>query len=229
MFEHLKQAEALALGLGDRLRLGWVSAYLAACYFNSNKASLAEEAARRAFAIGTEREDFALQVMGHFFLGLTYLHVCKYRESITSLRWNVEALKGDWLHERFGEPGLPAVCWRMALISSSQQARGRLWPIPSMSSSRAPGMSTFALSSLAWVARIHGDMARAGRLLGAADALFEAIGQRRLHSNQVAHAAEVTLLRAALGEQAFAAAWVEGQAMTLQQATTYALEGSALS
>jgi hypothetical protein len=32
--------------------------------------------------------------------------------------------------------------------------------------------------------------------------------------------------RAALGEEAFAAAWAEGQAMTLEEAVAYALENS---
>jgi hypothetical protein len=36
--------------------------------------------------------------------------------------------------------------------------------------------------------------------------------------------AEVATARALLGDEAFAAAWAEGQAMTLEQAATYALE-----
>jgi hypothetical protein len=35
----------------------------------------------------------------------------------------------------------------------------------------------------------------------------------------------VAPLRAALGEEAFAAAWAAGRAMTLEQAIAYALEG----
>jgi hypothetical protein len=44
MFEHLQTAEALATALDDRHRLGWVSAYLAACYCNALKPREAEAA-----------------------------------------------------------------------------------------------------------------------------------------------------------------------------------------
>ena len=86
MFEHLHTAEALAVALDDRARLGWVSAYLAAYYCNAVKPRDAEAAGLRAMAIADERADLPLQVMSHFFLGLAYVYACRFRASIEALR-----------------------------------------------------------------------------------------------------------------------------------------------
>jgi tetratricopeptide (TPR) repeat protein len=67
---------------------------------------------------------------------------------------------------------------------------------------------------------------RAARLFGAASALRDAIG---MHLSPVDRSLYEPYLAAAhgeLGETAFAAAWAEGQALTLEQAIAYALEGS---
>jgi hypothetical protein len=65
---------------------------------------------------------------------------------------------------------------------------------------------------------------RAARLFGASDAMREAVGS-------VLYAADPSLLdrsvfevREQLGEEAFAAAWEEGRAMSLEQATAEAFE-----
>jgi class 3 adenylate cyclase/tetratricopeptide (TPR) repeat protein len=116
MFDHLHTAEALAIGLDDRERLGWVSAYLAAYYCNTVKPREAEAAGIRAMAIADERAGLPLQVMSHFFLGLAYVYACRFRESIEVLRWNVDRLQGESIYERFGEPGLPAAHSRSYLM-----------------------------------------------------------------------------------------------------------------
>ena len=116
MFDHLQQAEAVAIALNDRHRLAWVSAYLAACYCNAFKPREAEGAGLRAMAIADERADFPLQVMSHFFLGLAYVYACRFRESIQLLSWNIDRLQGEAVYERFGEPGLPAVFSRSYLV-----------------------------------------------------------------------------------------------------------------
>jgi predicted ATPase len=78
--------------------------------------------------------------------------------------------------------------------------------------------------SLEWLAMLTGaqeEPERAARLFGAAASLREAIGAGHLPSpgSERTH-----VIRVALGEEAFAAAWEEGQAMTLEQAIEYALE-----
>jgi class 3 adenylate cyclase/tetratricopeptide (TPR) repeat protein len=122
MFEQLRTAEALATALDDRHRLGWVSAYLAACYCNALKPREAEAAGLRAMAISDELADFPLQVMSHFFVGLVYVYACRFRESVAPFTWNVERLRGKLMYERLsamsamGEPGLPAIFTRSYLM-----------------------------------------------------------------------------------------------------------------
>jgi class 3 adenylate cyclase/tetratricopeptide (TPR) repeat protein len=122
MFEHLQTAEALATALDDRHRLGWVSAYLAACYCNTLKPREAEAAGLRALAIADELADFPLQVMSHFFVGLVYVYACRFRECVAPFSWNVERLRGEMMYERLsamsanGEAGLPAIFNRSYLM-----------------------------------------------------------------------------------------------------------------
>jgi hypothetical protein len=80
-----------------------------------------------------------------------------------------------------------------------------------------------SLEDLAVLAGRQGEAERAIRLLGAAEAFCETLGA----SPPVAVAAEyertVTEGRAVLGEAGFAATWAAGRAMSLEQATEYAL------
>src|SRR5262249_52548616 len=72
------------------------------------------------------------------------------------------------------------------------------------------------------VAAAREEPERAARLFAAADALFEGV-----HSRSVPARGErrvVAQVRSALGEEAFAAAWAEGRAMSLEQAISDALE-----
>ncbi len=63
----------------------------------------------------------------------------------------------------------------------------------------------------------------AARLSGAAEALREALGTPVPPVNRAEYERNVRAMRAQIDEKAFAAAWAEGRAMTLQQATAYAL------
>jgi non-specific serine/threonine protein kinase len=82
------------------------------------------------------------------------------------------------------------------------------------------------LDGLASIAGAEDTVVRAARLWGAEEALLEKIEasvyiyvpDRSLHQSRVAAA------RARLGEEAFAAAWAEGRAMTPEQAIEYALD-----
>ena len=115
MFDHLCAAERLAASLDDPRRLGWVSAYLSIYFSNTGDQDRAIETGQRALAIAMASEDFALEVMATFFLGLPYLSLGDYRQAVHYYRKNVETLTGEWLHERFGTPGLPSVFSRAYL------------------------------------------------------------------------------------------------------------------
>jgi predicted ATPase/DNA-binding XRE family transcriptional regulator/Tfp pilus assembly protein PilF len=68
------------------------------------------------------------------------------------------------------------------------------------------------------------DLRRATRLFGAAENLYPPLRFEMSAAERDEHDQAVAAARAALGEEAFAAAWAEGRAMTMEQSITYALE-----
>lgn len=79
------------------------------------------------------------------------------------------------------------------------------------------------LDALAGLAAAQGQAGRAARLYGAAAALHDALGWPLPPEERADHDRTVAAARAALGDEAFAAAWAEGRAMTRKQAFDYAL------
>jgi tetratricopeptide (TPR) repeat protein len=80
-----------------------------------------------------------------------------------------------------------------------------------------------ALAGVAAAASIREQPPRAARLLGAATALRAAIGATADPGARVTYDRALVATRAALGEEAFAAAWAAGQALSLEQAVAEAL------
>jgi non-specific serine/threonine protein kinase len=83
------------------------------------------------------------------------------------------------------------------------------------------------LEPLAWSAVVQEQPGRAARLGGAAETLREAIGAPLAPEYRLGHDQAVQAMRAALGDEVFAAAWAEGRALPLEQAIALALEGRA--
>ncbi len=79
------------------------------------------------------------------------------------------------------------------------------------------------VEGFAALAGAEGRPVRAARLFGAAEALRSVIGYRLPLADQAEHDRHVSALRTELGDTAFAEAWAEGRAMTLEQAIAYAL------
>jgi non-specific serine/threonine protein kinase len=69
-----------------------------------------------------------------------------------------------------------------------------------------------------------GKVDRAARLFGAAEALREIASSPLPPYRRADYDRDLAAARAQLGEEAFAAAWAEGRAMTMEQAIAYALE-----
>jgi predicted ATPase/class 3 adenylate cyclase len=86
---------------------------------------------------------------------------------------------------------------------------------------------TQCLERLSRVAAGQGRWERAVQLRAASEALCEVIGAPWSASQRAESADRVTAARIALGEEAFAAAWAEGRAMSFEQAIAFALEESA--
>ena len=70
-----------------------------------------------------------------------------------------------------------------------------------------------------------GQASHAARLFGSAEALREAIGAPLPPVERADYERDVAAARSQLDEAAFATAWAAGQALTLEQAIAYALEG----
>ncbi|MGE5139720.1 MAG: tetratricopeptide repeat protein [Rudaea sp.] len=82
------------------------------------------------------------------------------------------------------------------------------------------GPASDALEALGWVAHTNRQPARAARLMGAAGSLFK---RQNLYTFDLGeHGRKLTALRGELGVEEFNAAWVEGVAMTWDQAIEYA-------
>jgi tetratricopeptide (TPR) repeat protein len=84
-------------------------------------------------------------------------------------------------------------------------------------------ISQQCLQGLARAASGTGHYERAVRLFGAAEVLRETLGFHSYPVDQAGHDQCVISTRAAFGDDAFAAVWAEGRAMTLEQAVEYAL------
>jgi hypothetical protein len=82
------------------------------------------------------------------------------------------------------------------------------------------------LAGLAGVAGAEGQLERATRLFGAAEALLEAAGAHLAAVDKSEWDRNVAAVRAQMDEVAFAAAWAEGREMTVKQAIAYGLEES---
>jgi predicted ATPase len=80
------------------------------------------------------------------------------------------------------------------------------------------------MGGLASVALKKGQAERAAQLFGASDSMHKTLGRAIDPGDQADFVDFQAATRAALNEQAFTAAWAEGQAMTLGQAVAYALE-----
>jgi non-specific serine/threonine protein kinase len=81
------------------------------------------------------------------------------------------------------------------------------------------------LEGLAWVGMALGQPGRAARLGGAAKAVRGALHMPLVDADRGEHERVVATMRAALGEEGFAAAWAEGHTLSLEEAVTLALEG----
>jgi predicted ATPase/class 3 adenylate cyclase/DNA-binding CsgD family transcriptional regulator len=84
------------------------------------------------------------------------------------------------------------------------------------------GVAAETLECLASQATAGESWAEATRLVGAAEALRDATGQRRWPLDQPGFDVQVARLQAALGDDGFTQAWTEGAALTPEEAFAYA-------
>ena len=82
----------------------------------------------------------------------------------------------------------------------------------------------YPVMALATMCVTENQMERAARLLGAIEPVCHIIEFRQLPAERAEHDQAIAAARAALGEEAFTAAWEEGRKMSLDQAVMFALE-----
>jgi predicted ATPase/class 3 adenylate cyclase len=116
ILDHLRAAEALAEGLNDQCRLGWVSLYMAQYFWMAGQYDHAVASSQRARTISTTIGDFALQTSATLYLGVPCYALGDYRRAIDFLRQTKESLTGDRLYENFTLPYLPSVLSRVWLL-----------------------------------------------------------------------------------------------------------------
>ncbi len=115
---HLRRAETRAETLGDRWRLGWVSAYLTQSYYTLGEQAAAIRSAERALGIGAELGDRPLQIAASFGLGQAHHVLGVYPAAQRHLRSAVAAVDGELVRERWGMAGLVSVAARVWLAAS---------------------------------------------------------------------------------------------------------------
>ncbi len=81
------------------------------------------------------------------------------------------------------------------------------------------------IECLAFIATGNGDLKRAGRLFGAAEALREASGSPMTRDEVIEYNREVAVLRSKTDENTWRPAWEEGRALSMDRAIAFALEG----
>lgn len=82
-----------------------------------------------------------------------------------------------------------------------------------------------ALERIALLAGALGCSRRAAQLWAATGAMREAIGMPLAPHDQAEHEQAMAVLRAALGQATFAAAWAAGEVLSQEEAIAQALEG----
>jgi transcriptional regulator with AAA-type ATPase domain/tetratricopeptide (TPR) repeat protein len=118
---YVREAEQLALELGDQRRAVQIAIYLAGQLYLMGEHDRAWEAGQRALSQGHALGDVGLQVATNSYLGQVLLARGDYRQAAAFFRANADALVGERERERFGLPQLPSVHSRMCLAWSQAE------------------------------------------------------------------------------------------------------------
>jgi class 3 adenylate cyclase/tetratricopeptide (TPR) repeat protein len=118
MMTYLEEAEQLAGDLGDRRRLGYVSAFMANYFALTGRPNRSIRYASRAFEIAAETGDLSLEVLANAFLAGASYSRGAYRDAVIAAERNVARLGDGLVGERFDLPLFPSVYSRTILASA---------------------------------------------------------------------------------------------------------------
>jgi predicted ATPase len=164
---------------------------------------------------------YALELLGEVAHGV---------DDYASARSYFQQSLAIWREQKY-RAGLSEVlpCLGNLALDEGKPADARCYLIESLEVSRALGelnSFTYALEGFAALAAVQQNAARCLRLAGAAAALRERTGEPGSPDRRARRDRRVALARAALGEEVAQARWIEGHAMTPEQAIAYALQES---
>src|SRR5438132_987891 len=114
--QHLHQAESLAETLGDQQRLARVLNFLNSYYGLAGDPERAIQIGQRTLTLAGIREDRALNVVTHYYLGAAYNKTGQYNEAIEVLQHVMRSIDGELRHERFGTTVVLSVICRSHLV-----------------------------------------------------------------------------------------------------------------
>jgi class 3 adenylate cyclase/tetratricopeptide (TPR) repeat protein len=114
--QHLHQAESLAETLGDQQRLARVLNFLNSYYGLAGDPERAIQIGQRTLALAGIREDRALNVVTHYYLGAAYNKTGQYNEAIEVLQHGMRSIGGELRYERFGTTVVLSVICRSHLV-----------------------------------------------------------------------------------------------------------------
>lgn len=118
--------------------------------------------------------------------------------------------------------GLGRVAWSRADYGLARSLQAQALAIRREAGS--PFSLAHTLEAFVILAAMQQQAERAAKLFGAAEPFHEVLCYSMLPIWRAEHERTVNSARAQLGEAAFATAWAEGGAMTMEQAIAYALE-----
>ena len=116
MLTYLRDAETLAVGLGDQRRLGYVYRHIAVGLRLMQDFEPALAYCKRAQVIATALENFDLQVLVNQEMGIIYFELGEYRQAMECLQQNLTALQGERHHQYLGSTGAPSVQARTWMV-----------------------------------------------------------------------------------------------------------------
>ncbi|HTN73012.1 MAG TPA: AAA family ATPase [Methylomirabilota bacterium] len=112
LYHYLQEAEALAETLGDQRRLGSVLNFMISYFVLMGNHQRATEIAQRALNVGDR--DLSLNVVTHYYLGVAYHHMGRYRDSMSVLTRAIANVDNANLrYERFGTANIISVICRV--------------------------------------------------------------------------------------------------------------------
>ena len=116
MLTYLRDAETLAIGLGDQRRLGYVYRHIAVGLRLMQDFEPALAYCKRVQVIATALENFDLQVLVNQEMGIIYFELGEYRQAMECLQQNLTTLQGERHHQPLGSTGAPSVMARTWIV-----------------------------------------------------------------------------------------------------------------